>query len=121
MILDYVLYMTYKPKYDDLMENPKIRRWFDNLKAKSILTATVYRRTLGYYCELEKTTPEKLLTDMKRLEFRDTFLDFVRKLEKEGKAGSYIARFKRVLRSWSKFNGIEIKLDVNIANENESP
>ncbi len=67
--------MAYKPKYDDLMENPKIRRWFDNLKAKSILTATVYRRTLGYYCELEKTTPEKLLTDMTKLEFRDTFLD----------------------------------------------
>ena len=113
--------MTYKPKYDDLMENPKIRRWFENLKAKSILTATVYRRTLGYYCELEKTTPEQLLTDMEKLEFRDTFLDFVRRLEKEGKAGSYIVRFKKVLRSWAKFNGIDIKLDVNIANENESP
>ena len=25
------------------------------------------------------------------------------------------------LRSWAKFNGIDIKLDVNIANENESP
>lgn len=58
---------------------------------------------------------------MEKLEFRDNFLDFVRRLEKEGKAGSYIVRYKKVLRSWAKFNGIDIKLDVNIANENESP
>ena len=29
-------------------------------------------------------------------EYRDNFMDFVRKLEDEGKTGSYIARFKVV-------------------------
>lgn len=33
-------------------------------------------------------------------------------------AGSYIVRYENLLRSWTKFNGIEIQLGVDIANEN---
>ena len=113
--------MTFKAKYDHLLENNKVRRWYENLKARSVLTATVYLRTLGYYCELEGTMPDSLIDEMKDIKFQDTFMDFVRKLEKRGKAGSYIARFKRALRSWAKFNGVEVKLDVNIEGEGESP
>ena len=113
--------MTFKAKYERMLENEKIKRWFDNLKAKSVLTATVYRRTLGLYCELQNITPDKIIENMEKEEFRNDFMDFVRCLEKDGKAGSYIARFKRVLRSWAKFNGKVVRLDVNIANENLSP
>jgi len=113
--------MTFKAKYETMLENERIRRWFDNLKAKSVLTATVYRRTLGLYCQLQNTTPDKIIENMENEEFRNNFMDFVRRLEDEGKAGSYIARFKRVLRSWAKFNGKVVRLDVNIANENLSP
>ena len=108
--------MTFKAKYERMLENEKIKRWFDNLKAKSVLTATVYRRTLGLYCELQNITPDKIIENMEKEEFRNDFMDFVRRLEKDGKAGSYIARFKRVLRSWAKFNGKVVRLDVNIAN-----
>lgn len=38
-----------------------------------------------------------------------------------GKAGSYIARFKKVLRSWFSFNGLDVKLKVNIAKEYDTP
>jgi site-specific recombinase XerC len=113
--------MTFKAKYERMLENEKIKRWFDNLKAKSVLTATVYRRTLGLYCELQNITPDKIIENMEKEEFRNNFMDFVRRLENDGKAGSYIARFKRVLRSWAKFNGKVVRLDVNIANENLSP
>ncbi|MEM3237879.1 MAG: hypothetical protein QXX11_03035 [Thermoplasmata archaeon] len=44
--------MTFESKYENMMEDQKVRRWFENLKAKSILTATVYRRALGLYCKL---------------------------------------------------------------------
>ena len=36
-------------------------RWFDNLAAKSYLTATVYLRNLGFYCEVNGTSPKALL------------------------------------------------------------
>ncbi len=40
---------------------------------------------------------------------------------REGKAGSYIARYKKVLRSWLGFYGIDFKFGVNIAYENRAP
>lgn len=108
-------------KYGYLLEDKDVRRWFDNLAAKSIITATVYLRTLGLYCELNQTDPKALLRIAKSKEFRDSFMDFVRRLEREGKAGSYIARFKKVLRSWFSFNGLDVKLKVNIRGEYDTP
>ncbi len=107
-------------KYLDLLKDRNVKRWYENLKAKSVLTATVALRNLGHYCEIENTNPKNIIIEMKEGNFRDKFFDFVRKLEEEGKAGSYIARFKRVVKSWAKFNEVEIKLNVNIKNENES-
>jgi len=83
-----------QPKYLYLLKNERVRRWYENLNAKSYLTATTWLRTLGLYCELENTTPDKILIDMNKLEFRDKFADFIRRMESEGKAGSYIIRFK---------------------------
>ncbi len=39
----------------------------------------------------------------------------------DGKAGSHIARFKKVILSWLKFNGISLQLTVNISGENGTP
>jgi len=81
----------------------------------------VYLRTLGLYCKLNEMTPKDILTKAKGRKFRDDFTDFVRELEKQGKAGSYIARFKKVLHSWLSCNGINVRLKVNIAGEHETP
>ncbi len=113
--------MTFEAKYKELLENEEISRWFDNLRAKSYLTATVYLRGLGYYCELTGSSPDSIIEDAKSSNLRKDFMDFVRKMEREGKAGSYIARYKKVLRSWLGFNGIDFKFGVNIAYENRSP
>ena len=113
--------MTFKAKYEELLKNKEIRRWFDNLRAKSYLTATVYLRGIGYYCELNGLTPFAIIEDAKTEKLRNDFMDFVRRLEKEGKAGSYIARYKKVIRSWLGFNGIDYKLTANIAYENRAP
>jgi len=113
--------MVIEAKYKEWLEIVNIRRWYDNLKAKSILTATVYIRALRLYCELEKTTPDKLLKDMKTPQFRNHFADFIRKEEEQGKAGTYLARFKKVLKSWGKFNGIKPNLDVNIQGDYGTP
>ena len=113
--------MTFEAKYKELLENEEISRWFDNLRAKSYLTATVYLRGLGYYCELTGSSTDSILEDAKSGKLRTDFMDFVRKMEREGKAGSYIARYKKVLRSWLGFNGIDFKFGVNIAYENRAP
>ena len=49
--------MPWSAKYGRLLEDDDVRRWHGNLAASSAVTAEVYLRTLGFYCELEKTTP----------------------------------------------------------------
>ncbi|MEM2123399.1 MAG: site-specific integrase [Candidatus Bathyarchaeia archaeon] len=110
-----------KAKYAYLLRDEDVRRWFENLAARSYVTATVYLRTLGFYCELNKTDPKALLEIAKTKAFRDGFSDFVRRLEREGKAGSYIARFKKTLHSWLSYNGLNVRLKVNIAKEYDTP
>jgi len=110
-----------RAKYARLLGDADVRRWFDNLAAKSIVTATVYLRTLGFYCELNKTDPKAIIKAAKTKAFRDDFTDFIRRMEKEGKAGSYLSRFKKVLNSWLSYNGINVKLKVNIRGESDTP
>jgi len=108
-------------KYAHLLQDPDVNRWYENLEAKSVLTATVYLRGLGLYCALNQTTPKALLDVASTKEFRDGFTDFVRSLEKKGKAGSYISRFKKVLISWFEYNNLDVKLRVNIVDEEDTP
>ncbi len=108
-------------KYSGLLEDQDVKRWIDNLSANSLITAEVYLRTMGLYCDLLGTTPRKILKDAPSKHLRDQITDFVRKMEKEGKAGSYIERFKKVILSWLSYNNIEVKLKVNIRGKSETP
>ncbi|MGC8995791.1 MAG: site-specific integrase, partial [Thermoplasmata archaeon] len=100
-----------------------MKRWYENVSAGSKITADVYLRTLGLYCQLNKTDPEEIISIASKNPkgFKEGFMDFVRLLEKQGKAGSYIVRFKKTLKSWLKFNDIDLKLDVKIKGEYETP
>ena len=113
--------MEMKAKYAYLLRDADVRRWFENLAAKSIVTATVYLRTLGLYCDLNGTDPKEILKIAETKAFRDGFTDFIRRMEREGKAGSYLARFKKVLNSWLAYNGVNVKLKINIRGESDTP
>ncbi|MEM3846513.1 MAG: site-specific integrase [Candidatus Parvarchaeota archaeon] len=114
--------MGFKGKYDYLLQNNEVKRWSDNIKAGSIITGEVYLRTLGLYCKLQDTTPEKIIQDARDGKLKNDFMDFVRNLEKKGKAGSYIVRFKKVLSSWVRFNDISLDLkSVKIKDAFRSP
>lgn len=108
--------MTKTAKYGYLLEDKNVKLWRDNLYVRSSITAEVYLRTMGLYCELNSTTPSQILADSKKKVFDTKFTIFVRKLESEGKQGSYIIRFRKVLRSWLKFNDRVINFKVNIKN-----
>ncbi|MHB8396064.1 MAG: site-specific integrase [Thermoplasmataceae archaeon] len=102
-----------------LLENDDVRRWYENLSAKSGMTAKVYLRGLGFYCDKMKTDPTRILEDAVKVKpLQDQFHDFVQGMQKEGKAGAYIARYKKVLHSWTKYNNVEFRSITNIRNEN---
>jgi integrase len=113
--------VTNAAKYARLLSDTDVRRWHDNLAAGSVITAEVYLRTIGLYCDMARTTPKKILEDAPSKRFRDSFTDFVRDMERKGKAGSYIQRFKKVVVSWLAYNGVEVKLKVKVRGVSESP
>ncbi|HUI01236.1 MAG TPA: hypothetical protein VLX56_06370, partial [Nitrososphaerales archaeon] len=113
--------MLFERKYADLLKDSDVKRWYDNLNASSTVTSEVYLRTLGLYCQLNNTTPRRILKEATSKQFHDRFMDFVRKMESEGKAGSYIERFRKVLISWLSHNRVKVELKVNIAGRMETP
>ena len=113
--------MTIESKYDHILKDETVERWYKNLKARSNVTSSVYVRYLGYYCDKMNTNPEKILSDAKDKKLKNQFEDFVRSLEEKGRAGSYITKYKKVLKSWLKYNDVDAKLNVNIKGENDSP
>ena len=108
-------------KYAHLLEDKDVRRWYEDLEAKSVITATVYLRTLGLYCDLAETSPKDILAKATSKGFRDGFTDFIRGMERQGKAGSYIERFKKVILSWTSYDNLDVKLKVNIKGASETP
>ena len=47
-------------KKEQLLANPDIKRWFDNMARGSILTAEMRLRRLSYFCEVRKIAPMEL-------------------------------------------------------------
>ena len=114
--------MTFQPKHKKLLENAEIKRWWDNNRARSPLSADVLLRNIGLYCEINSTSPERILKDAESGDLKRQFSDFVRKMEKEGKAGSYIVKFKHAIRNWLNFNDITASFNgIYISGEYENP
>ncbi|MEM4091142.1 MAG: hypothetical protein QXQ46_10480 [Thermoplasmatales archaeon] len=94
--------MTFQPKHKKLLKNAVIKRWWENNRARSPLSADVLLRNLGLYCEINATTPDQILNDVRGAGIKTQFSDFVRKMEKDGKAASYIVKFKHALKELAK-------------------
>jgi hypothetical protein len=55
--------------------------------------------------------PKAILNVAKTKAFIDNFMNFIRRMKKKGKTGSYLFRFKKVLDSWFPCNGLNVKLN----------
>jgi len=103
-----------------LLENRDIRRWHDNVARGSGVTADVYLRRLGNFCEAHELTPKQLAA-MKPRELEALLLDFVGKQERRGKAGSYVASILKAIRSWLSYKHRELKVKIKIKGVDSTP
>lgn len=69
-----------KRKYARLLQDPNVKRWHENVARGSPVTADVYLRRLGNYCEKTKTTPTALLS-YSELDLYNLLLDLVSSME----------------------------------------
>ena len=104
-------------KYDKIAGQEEVRRWYDNMRRKSKITADVTSRNLALYCWNMETTPNKILKMALSGELKSQFEDFVTRMETEGKKGTYIAQSRASLNSWLKYNGYIQRVKTAITNE----
>ena len=114
--------MVYRRSHEDLRQNESVMRWYHNLQQGALVTGDVYLRTLGLYCKKCNTDPGRILKDAESGSLKNQFMDFVLKQGNEGKAGSYVIRFKKVITSWVAFNGLDANLKgIKVRGSNISP
>ena len=102
-------------KYIGLLDDPDVKRWYENLIRGSQSTADVRLRGLGRFCYHFSLTPKTLLEKSEK-EISDIMMDYVTELEKQGKAGSYIDSCLKPVKSWLKYNSMVLTRPIKIRN-----
>ena len=115
--------MTGKHRHFDLLNDPDVKRWYNNVKEGSQTTADTSIRRLGLFCEFVKKSPKELLT-LDEKERNDLLVDFVssfRNHDNLERSGTYLQAMVKPVRSWYAFNGIPITRKVRIKGSNSRP
>lgn len=106
-----------KSKYEYLNRVDDFNRWYLNVRTRSPISADIWRRNLGYYCEWYGILPKDIVRQAVDGSLKNNFQDFVlTKLEMGGR-GAAVSKYKDSIRSWLNFNDIEYKFKINIPNE----
>ncbi|MFZ0831307.1 MAG: site-specific integrase, partial [Thermoplasmata archaeon] len=108
------------PAAADLLTNPDVRRWFENLARGSRATADINLRRLNALCNSLGTTPAEL-SGLTEKQLHDRFLDFVSAEERRGVAGSYIVRTMKAGKSWLLHNGKKLDRPIRVRGAKDTP
>ena len=103
-----------------MLENPDIRRWYENTARGSSATADVYVRRLWAVCNRLNIKAHDFV-DMDKDARYDLILDFVGGEEKRGMSGSYIASSLKAIRSWLAHKGIKIERKIKVKGAERTP
>ncbi|MDE0091499.1 MAG: hypothetical protein OXP12_09190 [Thaumarchaeota archaeon] len=94
----------------ELLKDPDVRRWHDNLRRSSNLTCTVRLRRLNLFCDRVGMTPREIASagrdDPMRAE--NMLLDHVSWMEEKKYAPGYITGMVSAVKSWLDYNHIEV-------------
>ena len=107
-------------RYGYLLEDPQVRRWYDNIARGSRVTCEVYLRKLGWFLNEKGMTNQELLQKSPDDLF-NLLLDLVSEMEKKGHAGSYIESVVKAVKAWLVFNHIELVGKIKVRGTEETP
>lgn len=100
-------------KFQHLLSDDSIRRWFENLGRGSVITAEVYLRSLGHFCKGRGLTPRQLVK-LKEKKLYEMVLDYVGAMEQKGHAGGYINVAIKSVKNWLAYNQVDLKAGIKV-------
>ncbi|MBX8642754.1 MAG: site-specific integrase, partial [Thermoplasmata archaeon] len=104
-------------RYLSLLDDENFRRWYQNVARRHESTAKNYLRCIGKLCDIINFEP-KALIELPQRERDNIILDYISKRERKGITGASIKVEIKALKSWLKWNDIEIKRPIRIRNAN---
>ena len=110
-------------KRSELLSDPDVRRWYDNMVRGSPLTAKGRLRKLGRFCEMHHTTPAGLVamaTDNLRAT-TDMLQDHITMAESKDYSPGYIEEHVNSVKSWLRHFDITIRRRTKISHSGFSP
>lgn len=116
-----------KSVYKSLLNDPNVKRWFNNNRKGSPIVADIYLRRLGSFCKANKTSPAAYaqLSLVKMENVAIDYVDFLASTKSEKTkrpyAPSYIDSCIKAVRSWAIWNRKEFKRKIKIADKNSRP
>jgi hypothetical protein len=102
-----------------LLSDANVAAWYANLCEGSEITADVYLRRLGRFCEENNQTPQRLAVMDTKTAF-NVLVGAVRRYREVEFGGSMIKGYVKAVKSWLSHNDIEIKR-VNVKGANKTP
>ncbi|MFG1460770.1 MAG: site-specific integrase [Thermoplasmataceae archaeon] len=108
-----------RKKYESLMENEDIKRWYNEMARASRITADTYLRRLGSFCNWASVKPWEL-AEKNEKGITDLMSDYVTYADTKGMAGQYILSTIKAVKSWLTYNGIKLTRKVKVGNGNSN-
>lgn len=100
-----------KGRHKRLLDDPSVKRWYNNLSRGSIITAENRLRTLGLVCEVWGKNHLELLAEAKanREKFENDLSDFIDSLFAKGERADNVSNKLKAVKSWLEFNGVRVQ------------
>jgi integrase len=103
----------------NLLDDPNLKRWYSNIRKGSVISAEIYLRALGRFCEYAKMTP-KQFAELPLEKIEDMTQDFIDEFEAKYSPG-YLGSLLKVVRSWANWNRKPFQRKIKISNPNKRP
>ena len=110
-------------KKSELLSDPDVKRWYDNMVRGSPLTAKGRLHKLGKFCELHQITPATL-AEMAAKDLRlatDLLQDHITMAESKDYSPGYIEEHVNAVKSWLRHFDIVVKRRTKISLSGFSP
>jgi hypothetical protein len=104
--------------YVYLLDDADFRRWFQNVRRGSVVTAHEWLRRIGYIHKRFSKSPKEIAS-LSSKDATNFILDVVTALEAEKRSGSYISNCVKPIKSWLEFNGVSIVQRIKIPGRSE--
>ena len=107
-------------KWQALLADKDVKRWYDNLARGSRATADNYVRVLGRFLDANALTPDSFIK-LHAKQRDDILADHVAAMLDAGRAGSYVEVTKKAVVSGLDWNGLKLTRKIRIQGSSTRP